>query len=678
MKKLLKNALIWLTLLATSCSHTNSPSSNNVRPNRRITQEESETIAFCTLEYAFTEHGYQSAEAVACIGEEEYVGIVYTDYSSFIQDENNNYYAEAGFFQVVPSIESTTHLLTPSLINENNQLIAVDNDDNKFIITKSIVDFDSFSFVIDDWYNIVKRVGEMVLEFKSYENKKEYYDYDVSCYSYDKEEWLFKSDKEIDEFNVEAIGLYSDYTKVYAQTIHMMNELLELQNSSSFNCEASTVVVVSGELLRQSAFREQKGTINGYLLSDILATKQVLNDNQFIYLNGNDVEIITDTTAQEAQKRVEKGIFGIVTNCLLVVGEVYIIIASWGSTSIPMGFAIAASITATCSIVYGLFNIGENVSNFAYGVQGDVESRAINYLKDGFINVFGSEDAGEIAYNVWGIANTVVSAILNPHFGLTKVLVGGVARGDTFGQITLASIRLVGVRLVEAAVITGGSTLGGIALGELTRVITKNDIAAAYVKDFSTILLAIRIAKEIGVLETRFDFAGLKKYEVALAFKEILGDNWKKDIYAKLRKAGNDVGPELKAQAADDILNHNGDPKKYGLDISDPYDKAIVDFLKTNKRFPSYNNGDGLQCEFAHGIDVQRITKAVINGDITLDQGLGFARIQTNGLLTSHENHLLIFHGGNFNNYTDYQLVMMMRPDTASTIQNIISVLGIV
>lgn len=677
MKKGLKSIIIWLTLLATSCSSAGSSKNANIHPHKRITQEQSQSIAFSSLEYSFAEHGYQSTEAVACLGDEEYVGIVYTDYSSFVQDENNNYYAEAGFFQVIPSLESTSHLLEPSMIDETNQLIATDNDGNQFIITKSVVEFESFSFIVDDWYNVVKRVGEMVLEFKSFENKKQYYDYDISCYSYDKEEWVFKSDKDIKEFNVEAIGLYSDYTKVYTQAVRMMNELVELQDKSSLNVDALTYVVVSGELLRQSAFREQKGMINGYLLSDILATKEMLKEDQFIYLNGNDVEIITDTTKQQAQMRVEQGIVGIITNCLLLVGEVTIIATSWGVTSIPMGFAIAATITASCSIVYGLFNIGECISNVQYGSQGDIESKAVNYLKDGFANIFGSQEAGEIAYNVWGMANTIVSAILSPQFGLTKVLAGGAARGDSFGQITLGVIRTVAVRLAQAAIVSAGSTIDSIVAGELTRAITKNDVASAYARDFTRILSAIRIGIGLGILEKRFDFAGLKKYDVALHLKEIYGDEWKKEVYDKLREAGNKVGPKLKEQALDDILNHGASPDDYGLDMSDPYDKTIIDFIKVHKRFPSFANGDGIQCEFSHGVDVQRIVDAVINGKIPLNVGVDYVSNPLNGMLTSHENHLNILHGGNFNNYTDYNIIMNMRPDTQSTILSILTALGL-
>lgn len=676
MKKGFKSIIIWLTLLATSCSSAGSSKNANIHPHKRITQEQSQSIAFSSLEYSFAEHGYQSTEAVACLGDEEYVGIVYTDYSSFVQDENNNYYAEAGFFQVIPSLESTSHLLEPSMIDETNQLIATDNDGNQFIITKSVVEFESFSFIVDDWYNVVKRVGEMVLEFKSFENKKQYYDYDISCYSYDKEEWVFKSDKDIKEFNVEAIGLYSDYTKVYTQAVRMMNELVELQDKSSLNVDALTYVVVSGELLRQSAFREQKGMINGYLLSDILATKEMLKEDQFIYLNGNDVEIITDTTKQQAQMRVEQGIIGIITNCLLVAGEVAIIVSTWGLGIGPMGFMIAATVTASCSIIYGLFNIGESISNVSYGTQGDIESKAINYLKDGFIDIFGSQEAGEIAYNVWGMANTIVSAILSPQFGLTKVLAGS-SKSDSFGQIALGTIRVVADRLAHAAIISAGSTIASIVAGELASVITKNSITSAYVRDFTRLLSAIGIGIGLGMLETRFDFAGLKKYEAALRLKKIYGNEWEKEVYDRLREAGNKVGAQLKEQALDDILNHGASPDKYGLDASDPYDKAIIDFINQYKRFPSFANGDGIQCEFSHAVDVQRIVDAVIQGKISLETGLEFVSNPLNGMLTSHENHFLVLHGGSFFNYTDYNIVMNFRPETQSTILSILTALGL-
>lgn len=674
MKKIIKRALICLAFLATSCANIGNggKNTNPPTPNKRITQEQSEYISISTIEYAFAEEGYQTTEAIACLGDEEYVGIVYSDFSSFAQDSEGKYYCEAGFFQIVPSIDSTSHLLTPDKLSEENQLIATDTDGVQFIITQSIVNFESFSFIIDDWYNVVKRVGEMILEIKTLENKRENYDLDISCYSYDKNQWIYKSDKDIKEFNIEAIGLYSDYTKIYAQAVQMMNELIDIQNNSSFVCESSTYVVVSGELLRQQAFKEQKGMINGYYLSDLLAAQSQLQEHQFLYLSPNGVEVAVDTT-QQAQMRVEKGIIGIIANCLLIAGEVVVIVASWGTTSIPMGFAIAATVTATCSLVYATFNLGEAISDVAYGAQGDIESKSVNYLKDGFSYVFGSEESGSIAYNVWGIANTIVSSLINP---IGTVVSGAKAMGLGLGKIVLGVVRVVGVRLAEAAIAAAGSTIHGIVAGEVTKIITHNEVAAAYVKDFTTILVAIGIGIGIGCAEKAYDFAGLTKYQNALKLKSIYGDNWKKEVYDKLRSAGNEVGRNLKQQALDDILS-GGDPRKYGLYRNRPDHREILDFIYENKRFPSFQQGDKIQCEFAHAVDVQQIADAVCNGKITLEQALSFVRNPLNGMLTTHSYHFYDLHGGNFKNHTDFTKIMDARPETQSTILEILNAIGI-
>lgn len=677
MFKRFKLLTLLISVFTLACSNAGNSSNSNDHPidkRTRITQEEGVNVALSTLEYTFFEYGYESSEGIASNGEEEYAGIIYSDFSSYVQDEEGNCYFEAGFFQTIPSVESTEHLLTPEKIDEEKPLIAVDGEGLQFVITKSIVNFKSFSFIIDDWYNVIKRVGEMILEVKSFENDRQYYDYDVSCFSYDTNQWLFKSDEDILEFNLEAVGLYSDYTKTYIQVVKLMKELVEMQNESTFQYTSSTFIVVDGALLRNSAFRYQQGMINGIYLSDLLAQQEQLDTNQSLYISPNGVEVVTDRTEIDSQLRVEKGILGVITAALMVTAEVAIIVTTWGTTGIPMAFLIVATITAAGSLIYSSFNLIENVSNIIYGVQGNVESDAINYLKDGLSYIFGSEEAGEIAYNVWGIANTVIAALTMP---IAKTIISGLWFGQTFGQITLRVIQFVGVRVAEAAITVAGSSIIGLAAGQVTELITNNEIAAAYVKDFTTILAGIAIGIGIGVAEKVFDFSGYTKTENMLHIKKYCTDHGYKNVYDCVRDKGNDVGAMLKDIAADDILNHGGDPKKYGLDPSNPDDKAIIDFLFENGRFPSFNKGDPIQCEFAHAVDVKIIVQAILDGKITLEQGLAFAGNPLNGMLTSHDFHLNVCHNGNFNNATISDIIIAHRPETESTILYILSILGV-
>ncbi len=680
MKSIFKKALACLfALTIASCTTKNQAPSNdpsNPGPiqNYRVTEEQSDNIAINMLRYYFAENGLSSSEAIAVQGENEYAGIVYTDLESYVVDEEGKCYFEAGFFQIVPCLESTTNLLLPTEITEENPLIAVDADGMNFVITTSVVNFKSFSYIFDDWYIVVKRVGEMILEIKSLENKRDNYDYDISCYSYDKSQWIYKSDEEIKDFNVTATGLYSDYTKVYIQAVKMMQELVKIQDENSEWFESSICVVVSGELLRDTAFRNQQGTINGYLLTDLLSAQDQLKPNQSVYLSPNGLEIIEDTSDEQAKMRVEKGIIGIIANALLITGEVIIFVGTFGTTGLPMGIAIAAQITSICAIVYAIANVVESVSDVILGSQGDIETKAINYLKDEFAHIFGSKDAGDIAYNIWGIANSIISALVVP---VGTVISGGIAIGESFGQITVAVLRLLGTRIAEAAVVAGVSTLRSFVAGEITYLITKNNVITAYVKDFTKIIFALAVGISIGLLDKQYDFTGLNKYETALALKARFGDDWQKEIYDKLRAAGNKVGPKVKKEALEDILN-GGDPRKWGLRPGDEYDDAIIAFIKENHRFPSFNAGDDIQCEFGHGIDVQRLFDAVLKGKIGFEQALDAASNPLNGMLTSHHNHFFKLHGGDFRQYTDFNYVMSCRSDSISTIQSLAQILGLV
>lgn len=668
--KQILSILLGCSILVSGCSKKNK--SNNQTSEDRISCEESTHIALSLLEYDLGAQGYLSSEAFASNGETDFAGIVYSDFTEYAVDEEGTCYFYGGFLQTISKSSTYPVLMTPELVkDENHPFIAVDGDNNHFLINEVLPSVESFSFVIDNWYNIIKRVGDFVVEINTYENNQIYYDYDISCFSYDTNKWIFKSDQDLIAFNIEAVGLYSDYSKVYIQTVKMIKELIALQENNSFNYQASTTVVISGEILKDSAFAEQQGMINGVYLTDLLAAQSQLRSNQYLSITPDGVSVYTDETELQAKKRVEKGIIALIANSLLIAGEVVVIVATWGTTGVPMGFAIAATVTASCALAYATFNIGEAISDIAYGSQGDIESKSINYLKDGFQLIFG-EDGGTIAYNVWGISNAIISSLIMP---IGTIITGGVEMGMTATQIVGSVAQYIGVKVLEAAAVAITSRLIGLAAGEFTYQLTGDEVAKLYATDLTTIAAAIGIGIGVSALDKRFDFSGLKKFQYAVKLKQVLNERYK-EVHKSLTAARNQAGKTLKELAVEDIMN-GGDSRAYGLDPSNPDDFKIIEFVQTNGRFPSYAAGDGFQCEFAHGIDVSAIEKAVLNGQITLEQGVAYASNTNNGMLTSHSNHFVNLHNGNWTNATDWQQIVASRPSTQDTIMSIMQAMGL-
>ena len=144
------------------------------------------------------------------------------------------------------------------------------------------------------------------------------------------------------------------------------------------------------------------------------------------------------------------------------------------------------------------------------------------------------------------------------------------------------------------------------------------------------------------------------------------------------------AGKQAKADALkdlDNIRNSSGGltkdkiqrwAQKYGLDITDPADKKIIDFVTKNKRFPNLKN-DGIQCDFAHGKNVAEIVDAYKNGKISANQAREFIKNPQNGMLTSRDNHFYLLHKGKWSNTTDYMQVINMRPSVAKVVMSIIS-----
>ena len=651
-----------------SCSW-NSSSYSDITPPvslKRMKIEQSSNGAISMIEYQLGEKGYEASQGIASNGEDSFYGIVYSDFSSSFLDEEGNRYFECGFFQIVSDINNSGTLLTNEFLDSENLLVVTDGNDNRFVLTQTLPCFGSFSYVYDDWYNVCKKCGDFVFEVNTYENSESNYNFDISCFSYDLNKWLFKSDEDIIAFNVEAKGFYSDYSKAYLQSVSMFQSVIEAQNSNAVSCIAASYIIVSGEILRNNLFGEQKGTINGVLLSDLLALQKQLNSNEVLSITPEGIEVVADTSAL-ADARVEKGIISLIANLIMVAGEVAIIVASWGSATPIMAIALVTSIS---SILYACSNIGEAIQDIALGSQGDISTEAINIIKEVFVSICDSEEGGTIAYNIWGIANTIVSSLICP---INTAITQASLLELSTAQTVLKVIRVVGVKVAEALVVGLTSRLIGVASGEILYSLTGDELLKSYATDCVSLVAAIAIGFGVNALDNKYNWSGISKGQFLEQLKHHLQDDV--GFEAKIDTARSNAGQLCKKEAIDDILN-GGDPRKYGFDPSDPHDKEVLDFVFENGRFPSYSDGDSIQCEFAHAVNVGEIKAAVYKGLITWEQALDFIGSSYNGLLTSHNNHLYLFHGGAYTNSTNYQLIIEHRPEVSDFIYQILIAIG--
>ena len=133
------------------------------------------------------------------------------------------------------------------------------------------------------------------------------------------------------------------------------------------------------------------------------------------------------------------------------------------------------------------------------------------------------------------------------------------------------------------------------------------------------------------------------------------------------------AGKQAKNAALNDILN---DSDYHGLDPLNKDDKAVIDFVKENKRFPSFAKGDSIQCEFAHAVDVKDINAAYEKGLITKEQWQNYVSNPKNGILTSHNSHLYELHDGSYLNVTDRNLAINRDPSIEQTVNEILNAIG--
>lgn len=654
-KKIFFELTMALATLTTSCAKSEESQSSfekgdlNPVTLRALKVEDSVSMAISMVEYNLEEAGFETVEGFASNGEQTFSGIIYTDFCDAVTSENGTKYYQAGFFQITSDVNGAPALLTPELVaNEDKPFMLKDGGGNEFILTLTIPAFDSFSYVYADWYNICKRVGEYVLEVKSLPNEKSNYDYDISCYSYDTNKWLFKSDEDILSFNVSAVGLYSDYTKAYLKSTEAFRELTDIQNKNSVHAEASTYCIVSGDLINSIVFSGQDATINGMSLTSLLSQQSKLKKTQVLSITPAGVQVVD--TAEGAKLRVEKGIMGIITNTLAIAGSVSVIVATWGAAT-PI--AAAAIITAGSGIVYSVCNLAESIQDVVYGAQGDVETKSVNLLRDAFCKVIGDEEAGTTAYNIWGISNLIVSALIMPinaAITLNQSLSGA--------KIALKITRAVGTKIIEGAVVGLASTGIGLVTGDLVYKLTGgNKVATAYAKDFSTLCSAFAIGYGLEILDRKIDFSGVGKYDY-LRNRRREDPNFEKAA----QNARSKGTQQLKKEALDDIISGKTQPEDYGFDMTNPDDRRIVEFALREGRWPSYADGDGMQAEAAHAVDVNIIKQAYYEGKITEEEALRMIGDPDNMILTSHGCHFNDLHHGAWTHQTDYHIVIARRP----------------
>ena len=137
------------------------------------------------------------------------------------------------------------------------------------------------------------------------------------------------------------------------------------------------------------------------------------------------------------------------------------------------------------------------------------------------------------------------------------------------------------------------------------------------------------------------------------------------------------AGKTARAEALDDIMSGDINAiNKWGLhpEIYES-DAKIVEFVKKNGRWPVLKT-DGLQCEFAHAVDISRLDKALASGAISKSQYMEFVTSPMNGTLTSHSTHFYVLHNGNYRNYTNTDIACFLRKDISDYVKKILELIG--
>ena len=595
-------------------------------------------------------------------------------------------------------------------INAEDLVFVVDSSLSKAEKTY-VYDYDyegigPYHFVYQNKYIIYNQETDGVVRYFEKDNIRENYDLSLgSLYNYDTDTYIYDESIYGDYKSHEGESLLgtTDYNKLEEE----LQKQIELQNEAGYNVEEYQIVYISPEAVQAYIDSEEEATFFGYNVSEIteefgLGTALVYTEEGF-----KSSEIINPTQDGYNWKSflIKCGI-----GCgIILVGAILSPITGGVSFSCALITISQNAITAALTAAIGTLAL-ETVSGLIQGKSvrdsiKDATYRGLDVFANQFIIAATVASIGVLKGTIKPTACFVAGTKVLLANGIYKNI-ENITVGDEVLSYSEESGEYTPQRVIDTF-IKKANSLVEIDMGEEKIIATLSH--PFYVPEFRRWVPAGQLKEGYKLLTTNNRYAEVESVELKHCKDSVdvfnftventhtyfVGDNpvlvhnsCQKLTDAEVDSARAKAGRLAKKNALEEIEGLRNPvtgkiratdlrewASKWGLDMTNPDDVKVANFVAKNGRFPSFAAKDGFQCDFAHAVDVNKIVKAYNSGKITKEQALKFMSNPNNGILTSRQTHFLL-HGGSWSGTTNYQLALKARSSIAPYVEMILQIMS--
>lgn len=610
----------------------------------------------------------------------------------FDLEDNNNYtnglyyrnddfnifedYNSCGFYEILEAGEAKFEF-------ENDKIYEVIDLVNydEFLCSYSYSNIEANHFIYKNKYIKYYLESKTVIRYEVLINDRNNYDLNYGdLYSYD-DNILVYDESFFDEYqghNGLSITNETDYLNIK----NKVKELIEIQNSNSFNIDEVSLVYISPDAIERYINSDETETFFGY---DVKELEDGLGENTALeYKDGRFIEakIIEQDNGYNWKKFLTK--IGI--GCgIIIVGAIGAVLSPYtGGTSFACAMMAITKVAVTFAVTSAVIDLCvSTVSSFASG-NGIKESlkNGVYSALDGFSNGFvigavvGS--VGVISGAIKPAACFVGNTLIDTRGG--KKEIKDIKVGDyVFSYDTIS--KQYGYKKVIETFKNKTNVLTHIFIGNNEIVATPNHPFYDYDKDI--FIRANYLNNNISLLKSNGEITHLNNIITTNTNEDTYVYNFTVEDYHTYFVGDDEIlvhnkcdGEFTKRQMKNERVKLSRKVKRQevqnildGKSTLYDWDKNIIDYVEKYHKFPR-------EIEAAHIIDVSQVNELYNSGAISQETALGLMGNTDNIILTGHTEHLQIFHSGNYKNYTDINKIIEYYPQFRERILQIIRIIN--
>ena len=648
-------------------------------------EESTYDLVYENISYTLTDIGFTTKNAMAINYDDDTgtsaIGLMY--YRNDIPIFADETYQGTGFYEILSEGEDTTKLETVNTMYVKN--LEEMDDTTTYLAAYDYQDIGYDHFIYNDKYIMYYQESDNVVRYVETENIEENYDISLgSLYDFDSGQYIY--DASIFDEYVQHSGNTLISEQDYAQLEKELQKISEQQLANGYRIEEFNVVYISPENIQAYLESKEKDTFFGYNVADLEKAFGAGTALSYTEEGFQTAQILESSEYNWKSFLTKVGI-----GCgIIFVGAVIAPIT--GGASFGCSLLTTSSFTVGASFVEG---VGTLAIETAIGMaEGKSIEDALNDATDDALDAFANNFLIMSAVSSVGVCTGLIKPKACFVEGTPITVVGNNVQQ---AYIPIEKIT-VGTSVYSYNEITGIVSTNKVTdvfskqVTETIELVIDDEVIITtaehpfYLPKYSGWCLAgnlkagdsvLNIAGKIAVVEsvktiihqkpiTVYNFAVENDNTYFVGKSAILVHNKCDDIF---RQAGNKAGEQAKKDALEDIVNGRN-YEKWGLDVTDPEDLKIIEYVQKNKTF----KGSG--CEFAHGVDVNQIKQAYTDGKITREQAIKFCSDPNNGILTNSNKHRLVIHAGNTQNPSNISVILQARPCIKDTIDVILQAIA--